>query len=184
MDLAPRSPQPVPRSGSHPLAATGSQSDRLAAGIGSETAGRAGGGNGAAQPHQLPLPPAEGIRRRTAQTWAATHAGVLGGMPVAYFSAEFGIHESIPIYSGGLGVLSGDHIKSASGLGVPLVGVGLFYSQGYFKPAAERRRLPARRVPGHQGREPADGTGRRRGRPADHRGDRHPQRRRCTPRSG
>jgi starch phosphorylase len=67
------------------------------------------------------------------QTWAKTNAGVLGGMPVAYFSAEFGIHESIPIYSGGLGVLSGDHIKSASGLGVPLVGIGLFYSQGYFK---------------------------------------------------
>ncbi|MCY2992467.1 MAG: alpha-glucan family phosphorylase [Planctomycetota bacterium] len=67
------------------------------------------------------------------ETWAATHAGVLGAMPVAYFSAEFGIHESVPIYSGGLGVLSGDHIKSASGLGVPLVGIGLFYSQGYFK---------------------------------------------------
>ncbi len=67
------------------------------------------------------------------ETWAATHAGVLGAMPVAYFSAEFGIHESVPIYSGGLGVLSGDHVKSASGLGVPLVGIGLFYSQGYFK---------------------------------------------------
>ena len=52
---------------------------------------------------------------------------------MAYFSAEFGIHESIPIYSGGLGVLSGDHIKSASGLGVPLVAIGLFYDQGYFK---------------------------------------------------
>jgi len=69
----------------------------------------------------------------TKQTWAATHAGVLGAKPVAYFSAEFGIHESVPIYSGGLGVLSGDHIKSASGLGVPLVAVGLFYDQGYFK---------------------------------------------------
>ncbi|MCO6458287.1 MAG: alpha-glucan family phosphorylase [Pirellulaceae bacterium] len=67
------------------------------------------------------------------QVWAATNAGVLGAAPVAYFSAEFGIHESIQIYSGGLGVLSGDHIKSASGLGVPLVGVGLFYDQGYFK---------------------------------------------------
>jgi starch phosphorylase len=67
------------------------------------------------------------------QTWGATHAGVLGGMPVAYFSAEFGIHESMPIYSGGLGVLSGDHIKSASGLGVPLVAIGLFYDQGYFR---------------------------------------------------
>ncbi len=69
----------------------------------------------------------------TRSTWGVTNAGVLGAMPVAYFSAEFGIHESVPIYSGGLGVLSGDHIKSASGLGVPLVGVGLFYSQGYFK---------------------------------------------------
>ena len=59
------------------------------------------------------------------QTWATTHAGVLGAKPVAYFSAEFGIHESVPIYSGGLGVLSGDHIKSASGLGMPLVAVGL-----------------------------------------------------------
>src|SRR5436190_5723652 len=67
------------------------------------------------------------------QTWAATHAGVLGNKPVAYFSAEFGLHESMPIYSGGLGVLSGDHVKSASGLGVNLVGIGLFYDQGYFK---------------------------------------------------
>lgn len=66
-------------------------------------------------------------------TWASAKAGVLGAHPVAYFSAEFGIHESIPIYSGGLGVLAGDHIKSASGLGVPLVAVGLYYSQGYFR---------------------------------------------------
>lgn len=66
-------------------------------------------------------------------TWASTQAGVLGAKPVAYFSAEFGLHESIPIYSGGLGVLSGDHIKSASGLGVPLIGIGLYYTQGYFK---------------------------------------------------
>ncbi|MCA9268681.1 MAG: alpha-glucan family phosphorylase, partial [Planctomycetales bacterium] len=69
----------------------------------------------------------------TKRTWGSTHAGVLGGKPVAYFSAEFGIHESMPIYSGGLGVLSGDHIKSASGLGVPLVAIGLFYDQGYFR---------------------------------------------------
>ncbi|MBX3411633.1 MAG: alpha-glucan family phosphorylase [Pirellulales bacterium] len=67
------------------------------------------------------------------QTWGITHAGVLGSKPVAYFSAEFGIHESVPIYSGGLGVLSGDHIKSASGLNIPLVAIGLFYDQGYFK---------------------------------------------------
>ena len=69
----------------------------------------------------------------SSQTWASTNAGVLGARPVAYFSAEFGIHESVPIYSGGLGVLAGDHIKSASGLGVPLVAIGLFYSQGYFR---------------------------------------------------
>jgi starch phosphorylase len=67
------------------------------------------------------------------RTWGAKHAGVLRPRPVAYFSAEFGLHESIPIYSGGLGVLSGDHIKSASDLDIPLVGIGLFYSQGYFR---------------------------------------------------
>jgi starch phosphorylase len=65
-------------------------------------------------------------------TWAATHAGILGNKPVAYFSAEFGIHESLPNYSGGLGVLAGDHLKSASDLGVPLVAIGLFYHEGYF----------------------------------------------------
>jgi starch phosphorylase len=52
---------------------------------------------------------------------------------VAYFSAEFGLDESLPIYSGGLGVLAGDHLKSASDLGVPLVAVGLFYRNGYFR---------------------------------------------------
>jgi starch phosphorylase len=69
----------------------------------------------------------------TRNTWGARETGVLGSKPVAYFSAEFGLHESVPIYSGGLGVLSGDHIKSASSLAVPLVAVGLFYDQGYFK---------------------------------------------------
>jgi starch phosphorylase len=52
--------------------------------------------------------------------------------PVAYFTAEFGLHESIPIYSGGLGILSGDHAKSASDIGLPFVGVSLFYRYGYF----------------------------------------------------
>jgi starch phosphorylase len=66
------------------------------------------------------------------RTWGANHAGVLRPRPVAYFSAEFGLHESLPIYSGGLGVLSGDHIKSASDLDIPLIGIGLFYRQGYF----------------------------------------------------
>ncbi|MGE0445813.1 MAG: alpha-glucan family phosphorylase [Vicinamibacterales bacterium] len=66
-------------------------------------------------------------------TWGARHASVLAARPVAYFSAEFGLHESLPIYSGGLGILAGDHLKSASDLGIPLVGVGLFYDQGYFR---------------------------------------------------
>jgi starch phosphorylase len=66
-------------------------------------------------------------------TWGARNAGVLWARPVAYFSAEFGLHESIPIYSGGLGILAGDHLKSASDLGIPLVGIGLYYDQGYFK---------------------------------------------------
>jgi glycogen phosphorylase len=71
-------------------------------------------------------------------TWGARHAGVLWARPVAYFSAEFGIHESLPIYSGGLGILAGDHIKSASDLGVPLIGVGLYYDQGYFRQRLDR----------------------------------------------
>jgi glycogen phosphorylase len=64
-------------------------------------------------------------------SWGTTHAGPLLAFPVAYFSAEFGLHQSIPIYSGGLGVLAGDHLKSMSDLGVPVVGVGLLYHQGY-----------------------------------------------------
>lgn len=71
-------------------------------------------------------------------TWGSTHAGVLKARPVAYFSAEFGLHESLPIYSGGLGVLAGDHVKSASDLGVPLAGIGLFYNQGYFHQRLDR----------------------------------------------
>ncbi len=72
------------------------------------------------------------------RTWGAKHAGILRPRPVAYFSAEFGLHESLPIYSGGLGVLAGDHIKSASDLGVPLIGIGLFYGQGYFRQRLDR----------------------------------------------
>jgi len=61
-----------------------------------------------------------------------------GRFLVAYFSCEFGLDESLPIYSGGLGVLSGDHLKSASDLGVPLVAVGLFYRNGYFRQTRAR----------------------------------------------
>jgi len=72
------------------------------------------------------------------QTWGARHAGILRPRPVAYFSAEFGLHVSIPEYSGGLGVLAGDHIKSASDLGIPLIGIGLFYGQGFFRQQLDR----------------------------------------------
>jgi len=74
----------------------------------------------------------------TEHTWGARRAGVLRPRPVAYFSAEFGVHESLPVYSGGLGVLAGDHLKSASDLGIPLVAVGLFYGQGYFRQRLDR----------------------------------------------
>lgn len=70
---------------------------------------------------------------RSGDTWFAnTYPDVARDRPVAYFCAEFGLHNSIPIYSGGLGVLAGDHCKAASDLGVPLIGVGLLYSKGYF----------------------------------------------------
>ena len=75
---------------------------------------------------------------RSRHTWGARHASVLGARPVAYFSAEFGLHESMPIYSGGLGILAGDHLKSASDLGIPLVGIGLYYDQGYFHQRLDR----------------------------------------------
>ncbi len=97
-------------------------------------------------------------------TWGACHTGPMHSWPVAYFCAEFGLHESLPIYSGGLGVLAGDHLKSASDLGVPLVGVGLLYAKGYFAQSlngdgwqqenylvADIRKLPLERVTNRQG---------------------------------
>jgi starch phosphorylase len=68
----------------------------------------------------------------TKETWAMRQSMKLSG-PVAYFSAEFGLHESLPMYSGGLGVLSGDHTKSASDLGIPFIGISLLYRNGYFQ---------------------------------------------------
>ncbi|MBA4066976.1 MAG: alpha-glucan phosphorylase [Isosphaera sp.] len=68
-----------------------------------------------------------------APTWFGSAFPDLPDARVAYFSAEFGIHESVPVYSGGLGVLAGDHLKSASDLGLPLVGVSLMYREGYFR---------------------------------------------------
>ncbi|MBF6592100.1 MAG: alpha-glucan family phosphorylase, partial [Ktedonobacterales bacterium] len=70
---------------------------------------------------------------RSEATWFSRAHPEAAGKTVAYFSAEFGLHESLPIYSGGLGILAGDHCKEASDLGVPLVGVGFLYPQGYFR---------------------------------------------------
>jgi hypothetical protein len=66
---------------------------------------------------------------RSRPCWFEQHSERLNG-PIAYFSMEFGLHESLGIYSGGLGALAGDHCKSASDLGLPLVGVGLLYQSG------------------------------------------------------
>src|SRR5262245_53324315 len=65
-------------------------------------------------------------------TWCATHCPDLAEKTIAYFSAEFALHQSLPIYAGGLGVLAGDHCKESNDLGVPLIGVGFMYPQGYF----------------------------------------------------
>jgi starch phosphorylase len=99
------------------------------------------------------------VRDRGAETWW-TQVGRPDDFLVAYFSAEFGLDESLPIYSGGLGVLAGDHLKAASELGVPLVGIGLFYRRGYFRqrldaddrqvehyPLTDTSRLPLELVP-------------------------------------
>jgi starch phosphorylase len=70
--------------------------------------------------------------RSAHNTWCENHCPDMEGKSVAYFSAEFALHQSLPIYAGGLGVLAGDHCKEASDLGVPLIGVGFMYPQGYF----------------------------------------------------
>jgi starch phosphorylase len=66
-------------------------------------------------------------------TWFQKVCGNPSDVVVAYFSAEFGLHECLPIYAGGLGILAGDHLKSASDLGIPIIGVGLMYQKGYFR---------------------------------------------------
>lgn len=70
--------------------------------------------------------------RAASNTWWSHRYPDLSGSLIAYFSAEFALHQSLPIYAGGLGVLAGDHSKEASDLGVPLIGVGFMYPQGYF----------------------------------------------------
>ena len=98
-------------------------------------------------------------RDRGEETWWRERGGP-SDLLVAYFSAEFGLDESLPIYSGGLGVLAGDYLKAASELGIPLVGIGLFYRRGYFRqrldetdrqtelyPLTDTTRLPLELVP-------------------------------------
>src|SRR5436305_349207 len=98
-------------------------------------------------------------RDRGAGTWWRSRGGP-SDLLVAFFSAEFGLDESLPIYSGGLGVLAGDYLKAASELGLPLVGIGLFYRHGYFRqrldetdrqielyPLTDTTRLPLELVP-------------------------------------
>src|SRR5262245_1095143 len=68
--------------------------------------------------------------RAARSTWWEARFPHLHGRSIAYFSAEFALHQSLPIYAGGLGVLAGDHCKEASDLGVPLIGVGFMYPQG------------------------------------------------------
>lgn len=75
---------------------------------------------------------AAALEESSSGTWFAETYPNASDKLVAYFCAEFGIHKSVPIYSGGLGVLAGDHCKAASDLGVPLIGVGLLYLKGYF----------------------------------------------------
>lgn len=97
------------------------------------------------------------------ETWMDRQDAEMRG-PVAYFCTEFGVHPSMPLYSGGLGILAGDHAKSASDLGIPFVGVGLMYRRGYFRqemdpngdqqhiyPTLDVRRLPIRPVAGPGG---------------------------------
>jgi glycogen phosphorylase len=70
-------------------------------------------------------------------TWGDLHAAPLRRNPVAYFSAEFGFHETLPIAAGGLGILAGDHAKSASDSGIGFIGISLFYREGYFQQAID-----------------------------------------------
>ncbi len=97
--------------------------------------------------------------------WGHFHAPGLRARPVAYFSPEFCLDETLPIYSGGLGVLAGDHLKSCSDLGIPTVGVSLLYRQGYFRQSLDEtgrqcesyididtERIPAERAVGRDGR--------------------------------
>lgn len=77
-----------------------------------------------------------------------------GAPLVAYFCMEYGLHEHLPIYSGGLGMLAGDHLKSADGIGVPMVAIGMFWREGYFKQVVHDGQQAAAYAPNRPGRLP------------------------------
>ena len=105
-------------------------------------------GSHAAQPHQRCVPPSAEISEFRSHLGRHAHASVLRPRPVALLLRRNlrGIHESVPIYSGGLGVLAGDHIKSASDLDIPLIGIGLFYGHGYFRQRIDSSGMAARKT--------------------------------------
>lgn len=86
-------------------------------------------------------------RYMTREGWFAKTFPECAGARIAYFSMEYGLHECLPVYSGGLGLLAGDHLKTASDLGLPLVGVGLAYAEGYFRQVLNRDGLQQERYP-------------------------------------
>ena len=97
---------------------------------------RAGAARASSPPTTASTPAWRAPRRASTSTsaaprWYETLPGAPGA--IAYFSPEFGLSEALPQYSGGLGILAGDHLKAASDLGVPIVGIGLFYRNGYFR---------------------------------------------------
>jgi glycogen phosphorylase len=83
----------------------------------------------------------------TQKGWFSRRFPEAANATIAYFSMEYGLHESLPIYSGGLGVLAGDHLKTASDLGLPLVGIGLAYAEGYFRQFLNDDGLQTERYP-------------------------------------
>lgn len=90
----------------------------------------------------------ERVTYRTEGGWYGEAQADLNISQVAYFSMEFGLGEALPIYAGGLGILAGDYLKTASDLGLPVVGVGLLYQEGYFRQMIDAD-FSARIIPQH-----------------------------------
>ena len=106
--------------------------------------------------------------RSVAHPWWRERASMLNGGSIAYFSAEFALHQSLPIYAGGLGVLAGDHCKEAADLGLPFVGIGFMYPQGYFRQRMTNDGWQEERYQRISWTDCADRDGDHAGRPAVH----------------